>query len=155
MKPAPRSVADFLSGRRIVVAGVSRSGRAPANAIFRRFRQCGYDVVPVNPAATDVEGVRSWPDLASVPGEVHGLLVATHPSVGAALAREAVARGIRHVWFHRSFGDGSVSPDAMAACTEGGITPIIGGCPLMYCQPVDPVHRFFRWWLHLRHRVPG
>jgi len=36
-----------------------------------------------------------------------------------------------------------------------GVEPIEGGCPLMYCQPVDPGHRFFRWWLRLRHRIPG
>ncbi len=151
----PQPVADFLAGKRIVVAGVSRSGRAPANAIFRRFRQCGYETIPVNPQADELEGVRSYPTLSAVPGEVHGVLVATHPAVGAALVREASARGIRHVWFHRSFGDGSVSPEALEACRHLGIAPIVGGCPLMYCQPVDPAHRFFRWWLHLLHRVPS
>ena len=155
MKSVPPQVLDFLAGRRIAVAGVSRSGRAPANAIFRRLRQCGHEAIPVNPNAAVLEGAASYPDLASVPGEVHGVLVATHPSAGAALVREAAARGIRHVWFHRSFGAGSVSPEALEACREAGITPIVGGCPLMYCQPVDPGHRLFRWWLHLRHRIPG
>lgn len=151
----PRPVADFLAGKRIVVAGVSRSGRAPANAILRRFRECGYEAIPVNPRAEELEGVRSYPSLSAVPGEVDGVLIAAHPSVGAALVRQASARGIRHVWFHRSFGEGSVSSEALEACRELGISPIVGGCPLMYCQPVDPAHRFFRWWLHLLHRVPG
>jgi predicted CoA-binding protein len=154
MKAIPPSIAQFLAGKRIVVAGVSRGARAPANAIFRRLRQCGYDAIPLNPNATQLEGARSYPDLSSVPGEVHGVLVATHPDVGAAIVREAAAVGIRNIWFHRSFGTGSVAPEALAACQELGITPIVGGCPLMYCQPVDPAHRFFRWWLHLRHRVP-
>lgn len=155
MKAIPSSVVAFLAGKRIVVAGVSRRGSAPANAIFRRFQQCGYDAVPVNPNAAQLEGVRSYPDLAAVPGEVHGVLIASHPSVGAAIVRQAAARGIRNVWFHRSFGDGSVSPEALATCQELGIAPIVGGCPLMYCQPIDPFHRFFRWWLHLMHRIPG
>ena len=155
MTSLPSSVQEFLAGRRIVVAGVSRTGRAPANAIFRRFRECGYDAVPLNPNASELEGVRCYPDLASVPGQVHAVLVATHPSVGPAIVREAAARGIRHVWFHRSFGEGSVSPEALEACREAGLSPIVGGCPLMYCGPVDPVHRLFRWWLRLRRRVPG
>ena len=150
----PPAVATFLAGRRLVVAGVSRSGGAPANAIFRRLRQCGYDVVPVNPNAAEIEEVRAYPDLSSVPGEVHGVLIATHPSVAASIVREAAARGIRNVWFHRSFGAGSVSPEALAACRELDIAPAVGGCPLMYCQPVDPVHRLFRWWLHLVRRIP-
>ena len=59
------------------------------------------------------------------------------------------------MWFHRSFGEGSVSEAALQACAEFGIEPIVGGCPLMYCGPVDPGHRFFRWWLRLQRRVPG
>jgi hypothetical protein len=39
----PRSAAAFLEGRRIVVAGVSRSGTTPAKAIFRRLRDTGHD----------------------------------------------------------------------------------------------------------------
>jgi predicted CoA-binding protein len=154
MQSLPPSVAAFLAGGRIVVAGVSRSGRAPANAIFRRFRECGYEAIPMNPKTAEVEGARSYPDLASVPGDVHCVLIATHPSVAASIVREAAGRGIRNIWFHRSFGAGSTSPEALRTCQQLEITPIVGGCPLMYCQPVDPVHRFFRWWLHLRHRVP-
>ena len=153
MTPIPQHIADFLSGKRIVVAGVSRTGRAPANAILRRLKECGYDVVPVNPNASLLEGAVSFPNLSSVPGRVDGVLVATHPSAGAAIVREAALRGVRHLWFHRSFGSGSLSPEALAECQRLGISPIVGGCPLMYCQPVGPVHRLFRWWLHLRHRV--
>jgi len=154
MSTIPQSVADFLAGKRIVVAGVSRSGRAAANAIFRKLVQSGHEVIPVNPNATELEGVRAYPDLASVPGTVDGLLVATHPSAAAGLVREAAARGIRHVWFHRSFGEGSVSDEAVEACRRAGIEPIVGGCPLMYDRPVDIAHRVFRWWLRIKRRVP-
>ncbi len=155
MVALPSAVAEFLTGKRIVVAGVSRTGRAPANAIFRRLQQCGYEAIPVNPNATQLEGARSYPDLASVPGAVHGVVVATPPAAGASLVRDAAARGIRRIWFHRSFGTGSVSAEALETCRHHGIEPIVGGCPLMYCQPVDPAHRFLRWWLHLWRRVPG
>jgi hypothetical protein len=89
-----------------------------------------------------------------VPGEIHGVLIATHPSAGASIVREAAALEVRRVWFHRSFGTGSVAPEALEACREAGIDPIVGGCPLMYCQPVDPGHRLIRWWLGLRRRLP-
>lgn len=155
MAELPRSVSAFLKGKRFAVAGVSRSGTLPANAIFRKLRTSGYEVVPVNPNAETVEGERCYPDLASVPGNLDGVVVATHPSVSADIVRQACARGIEHIWFHRSFGGGSVSDAALAECAARGVTPIVGGCPLMYCQPVDPAHRCFRWWLRLRRRVPG
>ncbi len=155
MAPLPPSVAAFLKSRRIAVAGVSRSGRAPANAIFRRLRECGHEVVPVNPNASELEGTTACPSVSSVPGDLDAVLVAAHPSAGAAIVREAAARGIGRIWFHRSFGDGSVSAEALAECRKAGIEPIVGGCPLMYCGRVDPAHGFFRWWLRLLRRVPG
>jgi predicted CoA-binding protein len=155
MRAVPGPVAEFLAGKRIAVAGVSRSGKAAANAIFRRLTETGHEVIPVNPNATELEGVRAYPDLASVPGGVDGVIVATHPAVAERLVREATARGIRHIWFHRSFGDGSVSDAAVEACRAAGVEPIVGGCPLMYCAPVDAGHRFFRWWLRLTRRIPG
>jgi predicted CoA-binding protein len=151
----PPPVAAFLGGKRIVVAGVSRSGNAPANAIFRRLRDTGHEVIPVNPNAAEVEGARCYPDIASVPEPIHGVMVVTHPSVSVDVARAALERGVRHIWFHRSFGEGSVSAEAGELCRQRGVEPIVGGCPLMYCQPVDVGHRFFRWWLRLRRRVPG
>lgn len=154
MRPLPAAVAAFLAGKRFAVAGVSRSGDQPANAIFRRLRDSGYEVVPINPNATALEGTPCYPDLASVPGNVDGLMVVTHPSVAADLVRQAAARGIRQIWFHRSFGAGSVSDEALQACAELGIRPIAGGCPLMYCAPVDVAHRCFRWWLARSGRVP-
>lgn len=155
MLSEPEAVAAFLGGKRIVVAGVSRSGASAANAIFRRLRESGHEVVPVNPKAAEVEGETCYPDVRAVPGAIHGVMVVTHPSASTDVARAALERGVRHIWFHRSFGSGSVSPEALQACRAGGVEPIEGGCPLMYCQPVDPGHRFFRWWLRLRHRVPG
>jgi predicted CoA-binding protein len=150
----PPAVAAFLDARRIVVAGVSRSGSAPANAILRRLRDTGHEAIPVNPNAPEVEGQTCYPDIRSVPGRVDAVMVVTHPAISAEVARAAVERGIKHVWFHRSFGEGSVSAEALQACRAGGVEPIEGGCPLMYCPPIDPGHRFFRWWLRLQHRIP-
>ena len=149
----PTSIRDFLSTRRIAVAGVSRDRNQPANLIYRRLRDTGYEVVAVNPAAGEVEGDRCWPDLASVPGEVDAVVVATPPAAAPAVVRAAADRGVPLVWMHRSFGEGSVSPEAVALCRERGIRVIVGGCPMMYCGRVDPVHRCMRWILDLGGRI--
>ena len=154
MTSVPSAVADFLAGKRIAVAGVSRSGREPANAVFRKLRDSGHDAVPINPQASQLEGAACYPDLGSVPGAIDGLMIVTHPDVAEDLVRQAHAKGIRRIWLHRSFGAGSVSEAALQACAELGIVPIVGGCPLMYCEPVDPAHFCMRWWLAHRERVP-
>jgi acyl-CoA synthetase (NDP forming) len=76
----PPSVETFLSGKRIAVAGASRSGTQPANAILRRLRDSGFDAIPINPKADQLEGATCYRDLAAVPGVVDGLMVVTHPA---------------------------------------------------------------------------
>lgn len=148
------AVDDFLAQRVIVVAGVSRDGKLPANHIFRKLKAAGYEVYPVNPNASEVEGQRCYPDLASVPARVEGVVVGTPPSAAADLVDECIRLGIPRVWMHRSFGEGSVSPDAEERCREAGIAVIPGACPMMYLEPVDVAHRCIRWFLKVGRKLP-
>lgn len=154
MANIPESVADFLAAKRIAVAGVSRNKNQAANLVFRRLRDTGHEVIPVNPRAVEVEGVRCYPSLKAIPGKIDAVMIATHPDAAVDVVRHAGDCGVDLVWFHRSFGDGSVSPEALVACNTRGIRAIVGGCPLMYCGDVDVAHRCFRWWLDFRGRAP-
>jgi predicted CoA-binding protein len=108
----------------------------------------------VNPNASQLEGAACYPDLASIPADLDGVVVATHPDVSVDVVRQAAERGIPRVWLHRSFGQGSVSEAAVQECGKAGIACIVGGCPLMYCEPVDLGHRCFRAVLGWLGRVP-
>jgi uncharacterized protein len=154
MTKLPTQVAQFLNKRCIAIAGVSRNSSQPANAIYRKLRDSGHQVFAVNPNATQVEGVPSYPDLRSVPESVEAVVIATHPNVSARLVRDCGELGIRHIWFHRSFGDGSVSEEAVRECERLKISCMVGGCPMMYCDPVDFGHRCMKWILKARRRVP-
>lgn len=154
MARMPALIEEFLSGKRVAVAGVSRGATSAANAVYRKLRTCGYEAFPVNPNASEVEGVKCYPNLASIPGDLDGVMIATHPDVSAQIVRQALDRHIRRIWFHRSFGNGSVSAAAVQDCARGGVPCIVGGCPLMYCEPVDFGHRCMRVWLGWRRRLP-
>jgi predicted CoA-binding protein len=153
MAAIPQSIAECLVGRRIAVVGVSRTKGQFANAILLRLLELGYEAVLVNPHAAELEGQPSYPDLASVPGAIDGVMIVTDPEVSGTIVRQAGELGIRRVWFHRAFGVGSVSEDALAACRTAGIDPIVRGCPLIYLDPDIP-HRFFRWVLELQGSMP-
>jgi predicted CoA-binding protein len=155
MRRVPEPVAEFLRGRRFAVAGVSRDPQQAANAVYRKLRASGYEVFPVNPNAAQVEGATCYPDLGSIPAPVDGAVIATHPRVAAELVRQCAERGVRQVWLHRAFGQGSVSDEAVRECEARQIQCLVGGCPLMYCDPVDLGHRCMRWWLRRQGRVPG
>jgi predicted CoA-binding protein len=154
MVHVPEPVAEFLRGKRIAVAGVSRAAGQAANAVYRKLRDAGYETFPVNPHAAALEGVTCYPDLRSIPESIDGVVIATHPEVAVELVRQCEERGVGHVWFHRSFGQGSVSEAAVRKCATRRLECIVGGCPLMYCEPVDFGHRCMRWWLQRQGRVP-
>jgi len=150
----PESVAAFLRGRRFAVAGVSRQPNQAANAVFRKLRNSGYEVVPINPNASEVEGTRCYSDISEVPGRLDGVVIATAPAVSAQVVRACSDQGVHRVWLHRAFGSGSVSDEAVGQCAARGIACIVGGCPLMFCEPVDVGHKCMRWWLQWQGRVP-
>lgn len=154
MSSLPDVIASFLQGKRIAVAGASRTGQSAGNPVLKKLRVAGYDAVPINPNATVIDGVPCYPDLAAVPGKVDGVVIATHPRVSIDVVRQAARLGVPTVWFHRSFGAGSVSDEAIAECKRLNVTAIVGGCPLMYCEPVDVAHRCMRAVLAWRRRVP-
>jgi uncharacterized protein len=155
MAAVPATIADFLKGHRIALAGASQNPRSIAGAIYRKLTASGYEVIPINPKGGEVEGVTCYRDIASAPGSIDGVFAVTPPRAGVDLVRQCADRGIGRIWFHRSFGQGSVSDDAVRECQARGITCIAGACPMMYCAPVDGFHRCFRWWLRVTHKLPA
>ncbi len=154
MVKIPENVGQFLASSRIAVAGVSRNSGQAANAVYRKLKGSGYTVFPVNPHASTVEGDACYADIASLPDVVDGVVIVTHPDAASDIVRQCATRGVPRVWFHRSFGAGSVSHHAVQECKERNINCIVGGCPLMFCSPVDVGHRCMRWWLQRSGRVP-
>ena len=154
MSTLKESVNDFLAQERIAVAGVSRSGDAAANLIYKKLRDAGFQVFPVNPNAEEVEGDTCYANISSIPQGVDGVVIATQPQVTDQIVRECADAGVSRIWMHRSFGTGSVSDEAVNYCREKNITVIPGGCPMMFCEPVDFGHKCMRWILNLTGGLP-
>jgi predicted CoA-binding protein len=147
------AASEFLAHKRIAVTGVSRKPKGHgSNTVFKRLRERGYDVFAVNPNADQVEGARCYHDLRSIPGGVEAVVIATAPENAEGTMRECADLGIKHVWMHRAFGQGSVNPAATAYGRQHGITVIDGGCPLMFDPTADVGHKFMR--LMLAGRLP-
>ena len=149
------AASEFLSHQRVAVTGVSRSsGDHGANVVYKRLRDRGYEVYPVNPNATEAEGDRCYPDLASIPGGVEAVVVGTAPAHAPATVQECVDLGIEHVWFHRGPGTGSANPEAAQFGRDHGLEVIDGGCPCMFGPTADLGHKIMRPLLQLSKNVP-
>lgn len=139
------AVERFLAGRRIAVVGASTDRRKFGNTIFRELRTHGYDAVPVNPSAPEVEGVRCYADLAAVPDPIDGVMVMVGGDAAVAAVHAAADRGVSRVWLFRGLGaPGALSDASLAACRERGLDVVAGACPLMFLEPVAAFHDVHR-----------
>lgn len=147
---------DFLVQRRIAVAGVSRTRQDAANLVYQRLKARGYEVFPVNPNATVIDGDRCFPTVASIPGGVDGVVIATRPAVAETIVHQCLEARIPRVWMHQSLvhGGTSVSSVAIEFCRQHGIDAIAGGCPLMYGKTADFGHRCMRVIMRLTGGLP-
>ncbi len=148
------SASEFLASRRIAVVGVSRDPRQTANAIFRKLRSQGIEMVAVNPRASDVEGGPCYPDLKSIPGVVEAVLVVTPPKAVLDIVKQCREMAIPRIWIHGALGTGSVPAEAIEFCRNSGIRVIAGACPMMFCRDADGFHRLMRRILGWLHRLP-
>ena len=146
---------SFLACRRVAVTGVSREpANHGSNVVYRRLRERGYEVYPVNPNAETVEGDPSYPHLADVPGDLEMVVIGTRPDHAEETMKECIALGVTRVWMHRAFGGGSVDQEAVDLGRAHGITVIDGGCPCMFAPTDDGAHRFLRGVCTLTGAVP-
>lgn len=135
------TVRDFLAQKRFAFIGVSRLPKDFSRALFREFQSRNYDLVPVHPEVSEIEGVRCFARLADVEPPVDTVLLMTPPSVSNILVQECLEAGIKRIWFYRAAGQGSVSPEALATCEANGIAAVPGECPFMFFEGTQWFHR--------------
>ena len=61
---------DFLKQKRLAVVGVSRNPKEFSNGVFRKLKASGYEVLPVNRNASEVEGEPCYASVRDLPGPV-------------------------------------------------------------------------------------
>ena len=140
-----RKAREFLALGRVAVVGASADDPQFGNVVVRALRDHGLDVVAVHPMATTVAGEAAYPDLASVPGRLDGVMVMVPASRAVDVVHACAERGIGHVWLFKGLGSpGALSDEAVAACEDAGIEVVAGACPLMFLEPAGLVHRIHR-----------
>lgn len=147
-------IEDFLGQKRIAMVGVSRD---PANfsvKLFEELTRRGYDVVPVNPNTTELQGRRCLAHVQDIQPPVEGVLLMTSPEATETVVKDCAEADIRRVWMYRATGKGSVSAKAVAFCQEKGIRVVPGQCPFMFLPETAGFHRFHGFIRKITGRYP-
>lgn len=112
-------IRDLLSTRTIAVFGYSARPDRPSNSVSRTLRAHGYRVIPVNPAlrGDSVEGERSYERLVDIPKDVNiGFVdVFRRGEFLDAVVDDAIAAGMKAMWFQLALGNVAAAERAEAA----------------------------------------
>jgi len=100
----------------------------------------GMDVVGVNPHMTTVEGKPCFSAVSDLPGDVDALVTMVKPEVTLSVVQAAHEKGIVNVWMQQ----GSQSPEAIAFAESNKMNIVYKECLMMYCEPVQSIHKFHR-----------
>jgi predicted CoA-binding protein len=128
---------EFIASEPIAMVGVSRNPKKFGFTAFRELKEKGMNIIPVNPHADEIHGVKAYPDIKGLPADTKGVIVMTQKSQTAAVVRDARERGFKQIWIQQM----SESPEAVKELEGSDINYITGQCILMYYKP-HSIHKF-------------
>lgn len=120
----------------VAIVGASANPGKIGGMPVRMLRELGYagDILPVNPGAAEVQGLRAWPSLRELPSAPDVAIVAVPAPLVPATVDDCIARGVKAaVVFSSGFAETGADGLAMQArmaqrAHEGGLTLLGPNC---------------------------
>ncbi len=117
---------DFMS---VAVVGMSKNPSKPANEVPMLLSRHGYRIIPINPSADEIEGMKAYKTIADVPNEIEILNVFRPSKEALEITKQAAARkkekgDIQVIWLQL----GIVNDEAKKLAEENGIEFIQDKC---------------------------
>lgn len=134
---------SLLATKKIAVIGYSSKGNMPSNLIYDKFKNNGYEVYAVNPKGDIINGIDCYSSLQQIEGEIDAAIVCTPPAATPEVIKSCGEKGVKYVWIHRSFGEGSYHSDSEKLALDYGIELIPAGCPMMFLK-ADFAHKIMK-----------
>ena len=132
-----KQIEDFISAEPLAMVGVSRNPKKFGYAAFKELKEKGLNIIPVNPSAAEILGVKAYPNVNSLPPEVRGIIIMTKKEQTHGVVKEAKARGIKNIWIQQM----ADTKEAIDEMKDTGINYITGECILMHYKP-NSFHKF-------------
>lgn len=145
-----KDVSVFLSAGKYAVAGVSRDPKKFGHVVFKTLLKKGMDVVPVNPAADTIDGVKCYNSVSDLPSDIKGVIFMTPKEETLSVAREAISKGIKNLWIQQ----GAESKATISELEKENVNLIHNECIMMFWKP-DGVHSFHRFLKKIFGRLPA
>ena len=114
-------ITKFLACKRVALLGVSRKPQHFSRALLSEFLEKGYDIVPVNPYATEIAERKCFAHVSEITPPVEAALLLTGKSeVTNRALRECNEAGVRHIWIYRCTEDSEDHTSLLEDCQRRG-----------------------------------
>ncbi len=117
-------IREIFKLKRIAVIGMSRNPEKPAHYVPMYLKERGYDIIPVNPVAEEISGMKVYKSISEVPGEIDIVDVFRPSEETPDIVREAVKKKPKVIWLQ----EGIYHPDAVEIARNAGITIVWNRC---------------------------
>jgi predicted CoA-binding protein len=112
----------------VAMVGASPNPTRPSYFVFSYLRtKALLQVAPINPAVTEIDGVKAYPTLAAYAAERGApdiVDVFRKPADAPQVVREAIAIGAKAVWFQY----GVINDEAIRLADEAGMDVVVDRC---------------------------
>lgn len=112
----------------VAMVGASANPLRPSYTVFSYLRtRTPFDVSPINPALTEIDGIKAYPSLeayAAEKGAPDIVNVFRKPSELVAVTRDAIDAGAKAIWFQY----GVINGDAIKLADEAGLDVVVDRC---------------------------
>ena len=119
-----QEVKEILRLRNVAVVGASRDPSKPAHSVPEYLLNHGYNVLPVNPAAAEILGVKSNPNLLTIDQAVDIVDIFRPSQDVLPVVRDAIRKGVKVVWMQ----EGIYNEEAADEVKKHGIRAIWNRC---------------------------
>jgi predicted CoA-binding protein len=133
-------ITEFIHCRKIAIVGMSASANKFGNMAAKELKSKGYEIFPVHPHASDIDGITCYPDLKSLRDKVDAVFISIQPPIVIPLLGEIADIGIKLIWLQQ----GSASKEAREEIARLKLSVVVNKCILMYAPPVKSIHRLHR-----------
>ena len=118
-------IQQILKLKNIAVVGMSNTEGKPANFVPKYLIEHGYNVIPVNPTATEVLGRKSYASISEVSDQVDIVDVFRRSEDVPPVVYDAIKKkGIKVIWMQ----SGIYNEEAEMKAKENGIDVVYNRC---------------------------
>ena len=114
----------YADTKTIAVVGASGDDSKPSHNIPAYLQSQGYRVIPVSPKGGEIFGERVYASLDEVDVPVDVVQIFRPEGETPAIARDAVAKGAKVLWFQ----SGIENDEAAQIASDGGLTVVMSTC---------------------------